>query len=122
MSRRFATDFDTQDLGPASGYTCPDCHGSLVALGEANFRCRVGYAWTPEALLTARDTEVEQAMWVAVRSLQEQAKLARQLASGVRAGMLARRYSEMAAEAEQALAVLSSRMSELSRTTGEGGE
>ena len=37
MASRFSADFDTQELGPASGYTCPDCNGSLVALGAGTF-------------------------------------------------------------------------------------
>ena len=60
MTRRFSTSFDTQELGPASGYTCPDCNGSLVSVGEGHFRCRVGHAWTPDSLLAARDNEVEE--------------------------------------------------------------
>jgi len=42
-------------LGPPSGYTCPDCNGSLMTVSESNFRCRVGHAWTAEVLLKARD-------------------------------------------------------------------
>ncbi len=60
--------------------TCPDCNGSLVSIGEGHCRCRVGHAWTPDALLAARDDEVEGALWVALRRLQEKAKLARKLA------------------------------------------
>jgi two-component system chemotaxis response regulator CheB len=79
MTHRFSTAFDTQELGAPAGYTCPDCNGSLISVGENSFRCRVGHAWTPDALLGARDEEVEGALWVAVRSLLEKAKLARQL-------------------------------------------
>lgn len=75
MARRFSTEFDTEQLGPPSGYTCPDCHGSLAAISHGNYRCRVGHAWTAESLLRARDDEVEGALWIAVRSLQEKAKL-----------------------------------------------
>lgn len=106
MTPRFATDFDTQELGMPSGYTCPDCNGSLVSLGEAQFRCRVGHAWTPDSLLTARDAEIERALWVALRSLQERAKLAGQLADSVGHGPLFRRYTALAEETEAALTIL----------------
>jgi two-component system, chemotaxis family, protein-glutamate methylesterase/glutaminase len=111
MKSRFSTGFDTQKLGPASGYTCPDCNGSLVSVGEGHFRCHVGHAWTSDSLLAARDQEVEGALWVALRSLQEKAKLARQLAGSVGPGLLHRRYSAIAEETEHALAVLSERLS-----------
>lgn len=53
MTRRFSTNFDTQQLGAASGYTCPDCNGSLVSIDAGHFRCRVGtpghptHCWPP---------------------------------------------------------------------------
>lgn len=111
MMSRFATDFDTQQLGAPSGYTCPDCNGSLVSISEGNFRCQVGHAWTAEALLAARDDEVEGALWVALRSLQEKARLARQLAEKAGPGLLNRRYTGLAEETERALRVLSDRLS-----------
>jgi two-component system, chemotaxis family, protein-glutamate methylesterase/glutaminase len=119
MTPRFSTEFDTQELGPASGYTCPDCNGSLVAVGEKHFRCRVGHAWTPDSLLSARDHEIEGALWVALRSLQEKAKLARQMADTVGHGPLFRRYSAQAEETERALNVLGER---LTATTSHGEE
>ena len=121
MTARFSTAFDTQELGPASGYTCPDCNGSLVSLGEGSFRCRVGHAWTRDALLAARDDEVENAMWVALRSLREKAKLARQLAETVGHGPLFARYVGLAEETERALAVLSRRLSVSDARTGDPG-
>jgi two-component system, chemotaxis family, protein-glutamate methylesterase/glutaminase len=121
MTSRFATDFDTQDLGPASGYTCPDCNGSLVALGRGSFRCRVGHAWTRDALLAARDDEVETALWIALRSLKEKAKLARQLAETVGHGLLFERYISLAEETERALSVLSERLAVSSPRPGDLG-
>jgi two-component system chemotaxis response regulator CheB len=112
MGRRFSTAFDTEELGPPSGYTCPDCNGSLQATGEGSFRCQVGHAWTVEALLQARDEEVEGALWVAVRSLQEKSKLARRMAENAGAGVLRDRYIARAMEAERALTVLGQRLSE----------
>ncbi|OBG67214.1 MULTISPECIES: chemotaxis protein CheB [unclassified Mycobacterium] len=122
MMSRFSTDFDTQQLGTPSGYTCPDCNGSLVSISEGNFRCQVGHAWTADALLAARDTEVDGALWVALRSLQEKARLARQLADKAGPGPLKMRYSGLAEETERALAVLSDRLSATAPHGGDGGD
>lgn len=91
MMSRFSTDFDTQQLGAPSGYTCPDCNGSLVSIDEGNFRCQVGHAWTADALLAARDDEVGQ------------------LADRAETGLLNRRYTDLAEETERALKVLGER-------------
>jgi two-component system chemotaxis response regulator CheB len=113
MARRFCTEFDTEALGPRSGYTCPDCNGSLIAVSDGNYRCHVGHAWTADALLRARDGEVEAAMWVAMRSLQEKTKLSRRLADQVNPRMLSRRHRAIADEAEHATAILGSRLSDV---------
>lgn len=110
MAEPFATDFDAGVFGPPSGYTCPDCNGSLATLNDGSFRCHVGHAWSAEALLQARDTEVEGALWVAVRSLQEKAQLARRMAGAVSSGMLRQRLADQADEAEHALRVLTERL------------
>jgi two-component system, chemotaxis family, protein-glutamate methylesterase/glutaminase len=112
MARRFSIEIDAEVLGPPSGYTCPDCNGSLMTVGKGNYRCRVGHAWTADALLRARDDEVENALWIAIRSLQEKAKLSRRLAEQVSPGMLRERYDSIAKEAENATAVLGNRLSE----------
>jgi two-component system chemotaxis response regulator CheB len=112
MARRFSTDFDAETLGPQSGYTCPDCNGGLILVSEGNYRCHVGHAWTAEALLRARDDEIESALWIAIRSLQEKAKLSRRLAEQVNPGMLSDRYEMIANESEHAMAVLGHRLSE----------
>lgn len=111
MARRFSTQFDTRELGQPSGYTCPDCNGSLIDVSEGNYRCHVGHAWTADALLGARDDEIEGAMWVAMRSLQEKAKLSRRLADQASAGMLRERYRAIADESEHAMSVLGTRLS-----------
>lgn len=121
MMSRFATDFDTEKLGEPSGYTCPDCNGSLVSISEGNFRCQVGHAWTAEALLSARDNELEGALWIAVRSLQEKARLARDMADKAGPGLLVRRYVAIAEETERALHVLSERLSNTATPRGEAG-
>ncbi|OBG29638.1 chemotaxis protein CheB [Mycobacterium sp. 852002-51057_SCH5723018] len=121
MASRFSTNFDTRKLGAPSGYTCPDCNGSLIAISEGHFRCHVGHAWTADALLAARDEEVEGALWVALRSLQEKVRLARKLAGKTGAGPLSRHYSALAEESERALTVLSDRLTASGPRSGDPG-
>ncbi|OBF27710.1 protein-glutamate methylesterase [Mycobacterium sp. ACS1612] len=122
MGRRFSTSFDAEALGPHSGYTCPDCNGSLMSVSENNYRCRVGHAWTADALLKARDDEIENALWVALRSLREKATLSRRLANQVGPGMLHSRYLDLADEAEHAVSVLGKRLSEADADLGDRGD
>jgi two-component system, chemotaxis family, protein-glutamate methylesterase/glutaminase len=71
-----------QTRGPASGLTCPECHGALWEVSEAGiakFRCRVGHAWTEVGLLTEQATTLELALWTALRVLGERADLARRI-------------------------------------------
>jgi two-component system, chemotaxis family, protein-glutamate methylesterase/glutaminase len=112
MSRRFSTNFNTEGLGSPSSYSCPDCKGSLTSVSEGNYRCHVGHAWTADALLGARDGEIEGALWVAMRSLQEKVKLSRRLADQVDAGTLRDRYQAIADETEHAMTVLGTRLSD----------
>lgn len=118
---RFATGFDSETLGPPSGYICPDCNGSLAAISEGNYRCRVGHAWTPDALLRARDEEVERALWIALRSLQEKSKMSRRLAEKAGSASIAERYTHLADEAEHAMTVLSQRLSAVSQSAEDTG-
>jgi two-component system chemotaxis response regulator CheB len=122
MGAKFSLAFDGESLGPHSGNICPDCGGSLMRTAENSFRCRVGHAWTGEALLRARDNEVEQAIWIALRSLQEKARMARKMADNVGTGVLHRRYSEAADEAEHAMSIIGSRLSGITRSAGERGD
>jgi two-component system chemotaxis response regulator CheB len=112
MGRRFSVSIDGASLGSPSGYTCPDCNGSLMSLTENNYRCHVGHAWSADALLDARDDEVEGALWIALRSLQEKANLSRRMARTVGSGNVFQRYMETADEAERAMSVLGQRLAE----------
>lgn len=112
MAHRFSMGPDTESLGPPSGFTCPDCHGSLHTLDTGHYRCQVGHAWATDALLAARDREIENALWVAVRSLHEKSRLAHQLAERATSPSLRHRYSALASETDKALTVLRERLVE----------
>ena len=60
-------------------------------------------------------------MWIAVRSLQEKARLARDMADKAGTGRLVRRYAGIAEEAERALTLLSDRLSTTAQQEGEAG-
>ncbi len=112
MGPHFSADVDSERLGPPSGYTCPDCNGSLMTVDDGNFRCRVGHAWTADALLRARDHEIERALWTAIRSLEEKVKLSRKLAERIGATSLGAVHASAAEEAEHAMTVLSKHLAE----------
>lgn len=66
-----------------SGLSCPSCDGVLFELpGEPapRFRCRVGHAWSPHSLAVEQTTEAEDALWMALRALEDRAALLRRLA------------------------------------------
>jgi two-component system chemotaxis response regulator CheB len=64
-------------------YSCPDCGGVLEEVedgGQLRFRCRVGHSFYGEELATAQWTELESALWAAVRGMEETGELAGRLA------------------------------------------
>ncbi|KWX57659.1 protein-glutamate methylesterase [Mycobacterium sp. NAZ190054] len=111
MSEPAAAEVDPESFGPPSGFTCPDCNGSLQVAGEGHYRCHIGHGWSADALLSARDGEVQRALMAAVRSLQEKSRLAHQLAGKAASAGIRERYTALAAETDKALAVLRERIS-----------
>ena len=68
--------------GKPSGFSCPDCHGVLWEIAEGDlvrFRCRVGHAFSPESLFASQSAGLEEALWAALRALEESASLAERL-------------------------------------------
>jgi two-component system chemotaxis response regulator CheB len=68
--------------GRPTGFSCPRCGGVLgeMADGDAvRLQCRTGHAATPDELAEAKAAAVEDALWAAVRSLEEKAALNRRL-------------------------------------------
>jgi two-component system chemotaxis response regulator CheB len=88
---------DLQRIGTASGYTCPECDGALWKIDGAvptRFRCHTGHSFSMRILSKLQDDAVETALWSSIRALQENMKMAREMAQEA----LARQDGE---EAEQ---------------------
>ncbi|MBD2305162.1 chemotaxis protein CheB [Chroococcidiopsis sp. FACHB-1243] len=73
--------------GRPSPYGCPDCGGVLWELDEGKlvrFRCRTGHAYSTDSLLAAQSESLEDALWNALRALEEKAALTERLGNRAR--------------------------------------
>lgn len=101
-NQQFASDHP----GNPSPFSCPECGGVLWELRDGEllrFRCRVGHAFSMESVQEGQAEAVENALWVALKTLEENLALSQRLAE--QAGSqnkpwLAARFNERAHEAE----------------------
>ncbi|WP_437496725.1 chemotaxis protein CheB [Sorangium sp. So ce1099] len=69
---------------PEIEFTCPDCGGNLTRNGDGAmlvFRCKVGHRYTPDGLENEQAEALEAALWVALRTIEDTAALARRMAT-----------------------------------------
>lgn len=103
-----------QRQGTPATFTCPHCHGTLWETKEnelLRYRCRVGHAYSPEALFAAEADSVETALWEALRALEEMAAVSSRMASRAnRRGhhQIAERFRGQQGESERRAEVLRS--------------
>jgi two-component system, chemotaxis family, protein-glutamate methylesterase/glutaminase len=115
QNRRIPVDYEAKGVGRHSGFSCPDCQGVLSELGpdESRYRCRVGHAWSADALLYAQGDAFQRALWTALRSLDEKAGLAQRMhreASRRGNNRLAERYRRTVEETNEAAELLRKRL------------
>lgn len=93
--------------GKPSAYSCPDCGGVLWEIEDGDylrFRCRVGHAFSPETMLDAQSDVLEEALWSAIKTLEESARLSARLAESERRRgheWLVERFEEKERDARQ---------------------
>jgi two-component system, chemotaxis family, protein-glutamate methylesterase/glutaminase len=102
---------DDLDAAPA-GLGCPDCGGSLFELSDTEvlrYRCRVGHAWTADALAHAHVRKLEEALWTALRVLEDDEAVQTRVVSRLQGSGSVRpaeRYEAIRADREQLMKTL----------------
>jgi two-component system chemotaxis response regulator CheB len=69
-----ALDKASFSMGQLSPYTCPECHGVLTRLQDANlirYRCHTGHAYSVDALLASITEKIEDSLYSAIRGMDE---------------------------------------------------
>lgn len=70
-------------LGKLVSLTCPTCGGPLWELDEeavGRYRCNVGHGFTRQTLIKEQNDAIERTLWIALRTLEERAKVQTKLA------------------------------------------
>lgn len=64
--------------GPPAAVTCPECGGPLWALVDGRlkrYRCHTGHVYGSESLLSAQSLQIEQALWAAIKGLEQRSQM-----------------------------------------------
>jgi two-component system chemotaxis response regulator CheB len=67
-------DAGLESISEPSTFACPECHGVLMKLtegGPIRFRCHTGHAYSIDSLMLAVSEAIEEALWNAIRALEE---------------------------------------------------
>ncbi len=94
-----------EQVGAPSMLSCPECGGVLWEVEDGDllrFRCRVGHAYSTETVFSGQEEAMEDALWTALKVLEESAALSSRLeatARGKGQNAFARRLGERKQEA-----------------------
>ena len=102
---------DMEQMGMPSVFTCPQCGGTMWELRDGElvrYRCHVGHAFSVDSLLAEQSEAVEDALYSALKTIEEKAELHRQMAQKFTAKNSRERSSleKKAAEQDRNAAVL----------------
>lgn len=101
-----------RQIAEPAAMTCPHCQGALSeikAAGPLRYRCQIGHAFTAEAVISAQEEGVEQALRIAMRMMEERTELVGRMAREARVSgrtAVAELYEARAAEYAEYAATL----------------
>lgn len=75
------------EVAKPSPLTCPHCHGvlsELKAAGPLRYRCQTGHAFTAETALASQEDQVDDALLIALRVMEERVTLVSRMAQEAR--------------------------------------
>ena len=99
-------------VGTPSQYSCPECGGVLWEIQDdelLRFRCRVGHAFSIDSMMAEQSEAIEEAMWMALKVLEEQVSISRKMAVQSRQSghlWMAQRFEERQKHAEKRVDLL----------------
>ena len=73
---------NVEAIGTRTIYTCPECNGSIWQIGTEEplrFRCHIGHSFTANVFLSEQTQNIENALWSAVRAMEEKVTFSRQM-------------------------------------------
>ncbi|MBV9583867.1 MAG: chemotaxis protein CheB [Alphaproteobacteria bacterium] len=103
---------DMEELERPVALTCPECGGALREIDGAavkEYRCHIGHRFGAKEVLDGQIEEVDHALGVAVRVLNERVELCRHMVENARTGgrtMGVRHWDRLRAEVEEQLQIL----------------
>lgn len=74
---------NVERIGTRTTYSCPQCNGAVWQIGDEDplrFRCHIGHSFTADVFLAEQTQHVEDALWSAVRMMEEKVTFLRQYA------------------------------------------
>ncbi|WP_159349772.1 chemotaxis protein CheB [Roseomonas harenae] len=84
--RRVGSD-QLREIAAPSAVTCPRCQGVLSEMkagGPLRYRCQIGHAFTAEAVISAQEEGVTEAIRIAMRMMEERTELVTRMARDAR--------------------------------------
>lgn len=105
ITERLTVDIESlSKISTQSILNCPDCGGGLWKINDDvihRYRCHTGHVYSEKTLLQVQSEEVEEALWIAIRLLEERRNLLRMVADHSKeAGLIAESDDKRARSAE----------------------